>query len=171
MNVTGCRSRSGTAFKPSPVPRQNHQQKIGAEQEGKRAPRAGVHVKSSWGEEEVYVASGNHFGVVHGAVGGWGGVYVHRHGVFNPAAGIWALRTRAGVTAARRARRSGGRGVNVSVGGTGAPRKDESSGTGEGDLGISWRLRPGRAAVRPAPGSFSRSKTRVRGVRRLQAAG
>lgn len=27
-------------------------------------------MKSSWGEEEVYVASGNHFGVVHGGGGG-----------------------------------------------------------------------------------------------------
>lgn len=53
----------------------------------------------------------------------------------------------------------------------GRTRVQRGSGTGEGDLGISWRLRPGRAAVRPAPGSFSRSKTRVRGVRRLQAAG
>lgn len=77
------------------------------------------------------MASGNHFGVVHGAVGrGWGwvgGVYGRRHAVFHPAAGIWALRARAGVSAARRARLSGGRGVNVSVGGAGAPRKDESS--------------------------------------------
>lgn len=71
---------------------ENHQQKIRAEQEGKRAPPGVVHVKSSWGEEEVYVASGNHFGVVHGAGrgGAGGGVYVRRHAVFNPAAGICA---------------------------------------------------------------------------------
>lgn len=78
---------------------ERNEQKIGAEQEGKRdaALRGVVHVKSSWREEEVYVASGNHFSVVHGA--GWGGVcwgwgvggvFARAHAVFIPAAGIWA---------------------------------------------------------------------------------
>lgn len=50
---------------------ERNEQEIGAEQEEKRdgALRGVVHVKSSWREEEVYVASGNHFSVVHGARG------------------------------------------------------------------------------------------------------
>lgn len=60
---------------------ERNEQKIRAEQE-RRREAALVHVKSSWREEEVYVASGNHFSVVHGAGSGWGGeggVFAHIH--------------------------------------------------------------------------------------------
>lgn len=39
---------------------------MGEEEKPENARGGVVHVKSSWsGEEEVYVASGNHFSVVH----------------------------------------------------------------------------------------------------------
>lgn len=77
MAVLGA-ERTEMIFNPSPAScaeAERNEQEIGAEQEGKRdgALRGVVHVKSSWREEEVYVASGNHFSVVHGARG----VFMH----------------------------------------------------------------------------------------------
>lgn len=104
---------------------------------------------------------------------------MRRHAVFNPAAGIRALGTRAGGNAARRARLSGGRGVNVSVGGTGAEGR-ESKAVLELTK-VNWASAEEQKADSDQEEWWSnlhlgpfhteyRSKTRARHVWRLQAA-
>lgn len=107
----------------------NHQQKLGAEQEGQRAPGAVVHVKSSWGEEKRrFTWQVETILVSCTERGGGGGVFMCTGTPSLIQLQVSGLCARAGGDAARRARLSGGRGVNVLVGGRRVPGETCSRG-------------------------------------------